>query len=51
MLTVFRHQFVPFTFSFLPQLCKGNTVIPELQIRKPRCRKVKSLTQGFIATY
>lgn len=46
-----QHHSLPFTCSFLPQPCKVDTIVSALHIRKPRCREVKYLTQGCVASY
>lgn len=47
-----RHHSISFTFSFLPQHCKIDMIVPPtLKMSKARCREAKYLTQSCIATW
>lgn len=51
VLTMWQASFHTLYIFILATPCKVDTVVPALQIRKPRCREVKHLTQGCTATY
>lgn len=51
-LLYMRHHSISFRFSFLPQHCKVDMIVPPtLKMSKARCREAKYLTQSCIATW